>query len=198
MCNRDRDIDFLIILDFEANCSDDKRKPVPLEIIEFPCVVYDIKNNRIKRELDFVTFCKIKTPITKFCTELTTITQKMSDSGINLEKVLELNEEWLHKNKLEKSIFVTCGDWDLKTALPKNCSFLNITYPEYLKKWSNIKNIYEETYKRKAGGMKRMLEELKIPLDGIHHRGIDDCSNIAKIAQRIIKDGGVFKITDLI
>lgn len=196
--NQNNDIEYLIIVDFEANCSDDKRNLVPLEIIEFPCVVYSIKNNIIRRDLDFMTFCKIKTPITQFCTDLTTITQSMTDSGISLEKVLELNQEWLYKNKLEKSLFVTCGDWDLKIALPINCKFLNITYPDYLKKWANIKNIYEETYKRKAAGMKGMLQELNIPLDGTHHRGIDDCSNIAKIAQQIIKDGGIFQITNFI
>jgi inhibitor of KinA sporulation pathway (predicted exonuclease) len=44
----------LIILDFEANC--DEEKTVPIEIIEFPCVVYSVKENKIIRELDFHHF----------------------------------------------------------------------------------------------------------------------------------------------
>jgi len=40
--------------------------------------------------------------------------------------------------------------------------------------------------------MASMLEILKIPLDGRHHSGIDDCRNIAKISQRMVKDGHCF------
>ncbi len=190
------EIEYLIILDFEANC--DEEKTVPIEIIEFPCVVYSVKENKIKRELDFHHFCKINTPVTDFCTKLTTITQTQTDQGKSLQEVLKLNKIWLKDNKLEKSIFVTCGDWDLKTALPFNTKFLNIEYPDYLKKWCNLKVIFEEKYNKKGVGMSGMLFHLNLDLDGIQHRGIDDAANIAKICKNLIENGARFRYTNLI
>lgn len=35
-------------------------------------------------------------------------------------------------------------------------------------------------------GMKGALEAMNIALEGIHHRGIDDARNIAKLAQAIL------------
>jgi ERI1 exoribonuclease 3 len=188
------DLKYLIILDFEANCSENNS--VPLEIIEFPCVVYDIENDIIKRDIDFSYFCKINTKLTPFCTQLTSITQKMSDSGESLSELLKLHSKWMFTNDLkDKSMFVTCGDWDLKTALPTHCKLLGIKYPNYLKKWCNVKIMFEETYYKKSRSMTNMLDELNLKLDGVHHRGIDDCANTAKICQKLINDGCKFRIT---
>jgi inhibitor of KinA sporulation pathway (predicted exonuclease) len=189
---------YVIILDFEANCSN-SNPPVGLEIIEFPCVVYNLETNTIDRTLDFSYFCKINTPLTKFCTELTSITQQMSDSGDTLKNTLKLHQQWMIVNNfIDNSLFVTCGDWDLKTALPTNAKLLNLDYASYLKKWCNIKIIYEEFYKEKPYGMKNMLEKLNINLEGTHHRGIDDCANIAKICKKIVDSGYHLRVTNFI
>jgi len=39
--------------------------------------------------------------------------------------------------------------------------------------------------KMKAAGMAGMLRNLKIPLEGKHHSGIDDCKNICKLVQAL-------------
>jgi inhibitor of KinA sporulation pathway (predicted exonuclease) len=36
-------------------------------------------------------------------------------------------------------------------------------------------------------GMDKMLDYLKLPLDGHHHSGIDDCRNIAKICRALME-----------
>lgn len=43
--------------------------------------------------------------------------------------------------------------------------------------------------------MRTMMNELKIPLLGSHHLGIDDTKNIARVLQRMLMDGAVLKIT---
>jgi inhibitor of KinA sporulation pathway (predicted exonuclease) len=197
LLNLNNDYRYILVLDFEANCDD--VNPPPLEITEFPIVVLDLETNTINRELDFSHFVKINTPITKFCTQLTTITQEMSDSGDKLQETIKKLDIWmLENNFINNYIFVTCGDWDLKTALPTNAEFLNMKYPSYLKKWCNIKVIYEEVYKEKSYGMANMLDKLNLTLDGTHHRGIDDCANIAKICQAIINSGYKLRITNFI
>ena len=88
----------------------------------------------LKRDIDFSYFCKINTKLTPFCTQLTSITQEMSDSGESLSELLKLHSKWMYNNDLiDKSLFVTCGDWDLKTALPTHCKLLGIKYQNYLK-----------------------------------------------------------------
>ena len=83
----------------------------------------------------------------------------------------------------------------MRTALPNHCRYLNIKYPNYFNEWCNIKDLYSDFYKRKSFGMKSMLDKLNIPLDGTHHRGIDDCYNIAKIAQRMVITGCKMMVT---
>jgi len=46
----------------------------------------------------------------------------------------------------------------------------------------NVKTLFAQLHPiRKSVGMDRVLKELKFPLEGTHHRGVDDVKNIAKI-----------------
>lgn len=57
-------------------------------------------------------------------------------------------------------------------------------------RWINIKRRFRKHYKdRNSRGMDGMLRRLGMTLEGKHHSGIDDCRNIAKIVQRMQKDG---------
>ena len=101
---------YLIILDFEANCVPDKQL-YPQEIIEFPCVVYDIYNDVINRNIDFSHFVNPDLQLTDFCTELTSITQEMVNNQPKLNDILKLHVQWMTDNNLSNnSLFVTCGD----------------------------------------------------------------------------------------
>lgn len=96
---------------------------------------------------------------------------------------------------LSNFIFVTCGDWDLRTMLPaeyKNKDLGNP--PEYMKDYINIKVpfakfILRSNDHRRSGGMAKMLKVLELELDGQHHSGIDDAKNIAKIAITLLEKG---------
>lgn len=60
--------------------------------------------------------------LSKFCTELTGITQEMVDGKLKLEQVLGELEKWMDSQKYlvaKNFTFVTCGDWDLAVCLPK-------------------------------------------------------------------------------
>ncbi|XP_055442068.1 ERI1 exoribonuclease 3 isoform X2 [Bubalus kerabau] len=55
-------------------------------------------------------------------------------------------DEWMAKEGLldpnVKSIFVTCGDWDLKVMLPGQCQYLGLPVADYFKQWINLKKAY--------------------------------------------------------
>lgn len=44
-----------------------------------------------------------------------------------------------------KSIFVTCGDWDLKVMLPDQCQYLGLPVADYFKQWINLKKVHVYT-----------------------------------------------------
>lgn len=195
---------YVCILDFEATC-DDSVKHYDNEIIEFPSVLLKwdplIANYTKVSEIQF--YCKplCNTKVTKFCNDLTGITQDKVNQGIDFTSALEQHVSWLMQEcKVDKPdemlfedrvIIVTCGAWDLNTVFPKDCRRWNVNNPNKVyRRFVNIKVEFANQYKRsKLRGMKQMLEELEIPLEGRHHSGIDDCRNIAKIWQRMVTDG---------
>uniref|UniRef100_A0A6B2LE73 Exonuclease domain-containing protein n=1 Tax=Arcella intermedia TaxID=1963864 RepID=A0A6B2LE73_9EUKA len=187
-------------MDFEATC-DDKAPPFPQEVIEFPSVIIDAKTFQTISE--FESFVKpVHHPtLTPFCKTLTTITQDQVNGAPEFIKVFESHQAWLKENGLSLSgenwSFVSCGDWDLRTMLPTQLKATNITetIPRCYRRWINIKFPFSEFANRKPLGMDGMLNVFRIPLTGTHHRGIDDCRNIAKILVHLLKNGYQFKFT---
>lgn len=188
----------LAVLDFEATCDDGKRMS-PQEIIEFPTVLVDVKTGTSIGE--FATYVKPThhPQLTPFCTNLTGITQEQVDEGVGFPRALAAHQKWLLSRcdgKLDSVLFVTCGNWDLGTMLRKQCKTSGIEVPPAYRRFCNIKFAFRDFYKRKkAEGMARMLNVLKLELIGKHHSGIDDCRNLARICERMIKDGHVFAPT---
>jgi inhibitor of KinA sporulation pathway (predicted exonuclease) len=195
------------VLDFEATCWNDEHKDNSIktkykqEIIEFPSVLYELTmDGEVKYIEEFSKYVRpvLEPMLSKFCTELTGITQDKVDSAEPIEIVYEQHHQWLNSNtRLGDPIYIiTCGAWDLDIMLPKEVHNKNLPYYSVYKRFINIKTEFENVYKVKAGGMVNMLNYLNIPLEGRHHSGIDDTRNIAKILLKIISDGHVnFDIT---
>jgi len=65
---------------------------------------------------------------------------------------------------------------------------MNVSYP-FSPSHINIKTLFALKMKLSHElGMADALEMLSIPLEGVHHRGVDDARNIAKILNRILND----------
>jgi ERI1 exoribonuclease 3 len=198
----------LFVLDFEANCIKDKIL-YPQEIIEIPVIAYDTFTDKIIGQ--FHQYCKPYKQITPFCTELTGITQGMVNAGDSFELALKSLEKWIFdiigeitnervnenppQNKQIEYLFVTCGDWDLKTALVKQCKYLAMPVPKTMSEWCNIKTIFKEIIRKNPGGMMSMLKILGIKHTGRHHSGIDDVRNIVEIARELTRRKCNWRIT---
>lgn len=189
-----------IVLDFEATC-DDRSRPRPQEIIEFPSVLMSLKSLEIVDE--FQAFVRpIHNPkLTEFCESFTSIRQSDVDEAAGFPKVLEDHQRWLEGHGLseQNALFVTCGDWDLKTMLPAQCLVsdprVEALSPIYTS-WQNIKHAFCDVQKKnKVPGMAGMLKGLGTKLAGHHHRGIDDCRNIAALYRELIGKGATIGVT---
>eukprot|EP00040_Diaphanoeca_grandis_P018423 m.96872 g.96872 ORF g.96872 m.96872 type:complete len:770 (+) comp26934_c2_seq1:144-2453(+) len=188
-------VDYLCILDFEATC-DANTTPSPQEIIEFPTLLVSTATRKIVSEFHEYVRPDVHQTLSKFCTDLTGITQDMVDNGKPLKEVLKNHRDWLLANGLnpdnhleqgKKFIYVTCGDWDLRTCLPKQLKTFNMKPAGAFRDWLNIKTEFANVIGATARGMTTMLAHLNLNLVGRHHSGIDDCRNINRIAEIMLK-----------
>lgn len=185
---------YLCVLDFEATCCQHDEFPRnEMEIIEFPIVVVDLEKLAIVDSFHKYIKPNRHPKLTKFCTDLTGITQEMLEDKPDFTTVFFGSELGLFMAKYgEESVIITCGDWDLRTMLPNQLKALAVSpnkIPSCFKRWLNVKELFQDFYKVKAGGMPNMLEKLKLELKGRHHSGIDDCKNIASICVKMTEDG---------
>ncbi len=129
--------------------------------------------------------------LSSFCTELTGITQKTVDSADIFETVYHEHHNWLleHVPNDANLAFVTVGNWDMQTMLPKEVRNKKLRLYRMYKQFINIKSEFDYFYKKKSGSMVNMLQQLGIPLSGKHHSGIDDTRNTAQILLRMLDDG---------
>lgn len=191
---------YLVVLDFEATC-DEQSPPLPQEIIEFPSVLLDGATLELVDEFESFVRPMHHPTLTKFCTELTGIQQTDVDPAPTFPAVLENHLTWLRSHGLPTEgtdlpyALVTCGDWDLKTALPTQLRACAIDWvPAPYRQWINVKVPFKK-WKRKPAGMARMLQALDLELEGRHHRGIDDSRNIAKIVRALVARHQTMQIT---
>ncbi|MGF1468421.1 MAG: 3'-5' exonuclease [Sandaracinaceae bacterium] len=195
-----------VLLDFEATC-DEGAPPRPQEIIEFPSVLMSARTFEIEDEFESFVRPVHHPTLTDFCRELTGIEQSYVDRAETFPAVLERHLAWLRDRGLtsgggreERFAFVTCGDWDLGTMLPRQlqvCEPPPSTVPAPYRRWINIKRPFRawRGTKRRTTSMVGMLEELDLELTGRHHRGIDDCRNLAKVLRRLLEEGVELSVT---
>ena len=190
---------FLLILDFEANCSGDKTRDH--EICEFPVVLVDsVTGGDIVGELQFYVKAVHLSRISPFIEKLTGITDENIEGGISFEEALYNVESFLVARNLsaENCQVVTCGDWDLKTMFPRQVQLLGInpysvspTVMVLFQQLTNIKfvGIQAGLWTRKVNSMEAILRKLGLSLQGRAHCGLDDCRNIAQICKSLISQG---------
>lgn len=187
---------FYLVLDFEANCSASGVRDH--EIIEFPAVLVDARTGKSLAEFrQFVHTVKTG-PVSRFIEDLTGITTaQLKADAVMWPECLKRFDDWCERHGLwsDTCTVVTCGDWDLKTMLPRQ---LNITHTQLTPRiaglfgcWNNVKHTYRRAYGyRRMMGMANMLMDMELELVGRHHSGIDDCRNIAQICVELQRRKG--------
>lgn len=166
-----------IILDLEATCWRDRSLNNQNEIIEIGAVKI---NDRQETIGEFNAFIKPKLhpELSEFCTELTTIEQRDIDQADNFKTVITDFWNWIDID--EDYLLCSWGFYD-RSQFKKDCE-LNQLNTAWLKHHISLKHQYAEIKNlRRPMGMGGALRKENIPLEGTHHRGIDDAKNISKI-----------------
>jgi inhibitor of KinA sporulation pathway (predicted exonuclease) len=169
-----------IIFDLEATCWENDHTKQN-EINEIGAVKV---NDKLEIVSEFQTFIKPKLnlQLSDFCKKLTSITQEDVDTAPGFSQAIYKFKEWIGEN--EQYYLCSWGFYD-KSQLKKDCELHKLD-TEWLKKHISIKHQHGKIIGVEKGiGMERALKMLDLPLEGIHHRGIDDAKNIAKIFVKI-------------
>lgn len=171
-----------IIVDLEATCWNDRNWRDKMETIEIGAV--KLKSTKGPVIDEFVTFIKpvVESELSEFCTELTSITQNQVDKAPYFGEAFHDFMEWIGDEPFR---FCSWGNYDL-VQLQKDCARHNMEFPQSLMNHINLKTEFSRVFDAKRCGMAKALEILNIPLEGTHHRGIDDARNIAKIAIEVL------------
>jgi 3'-5' exoribonuclease 1 len=170
-----------IILDLEATCWEKGTSPSRMETIEFGAVRLECGSWRAIDE--FSSFVKpVEEPLlSDYCRKLTGIRQSDVDCARTFPVVLSKFLDWIGR---EPIVLCSWGAYDPR-QLEVDCRRHRITFPDLFRIQRNLKKEFAGWRGIKPCGMKRALAILEIPLEGSHHRGIDDARNIAKIAGRL-------------
>ncbi len=167
--------DYLVI-DLEATC--DNQGTVPrqeMEIIEIGAVLVDGVTLQAQRE--FQSFVRpVRHPkLTEFCCELTSIQQEHVDAAPNFRQALKALEEFMEG---EQPLFCSWGDYD-HNQFKLDAQYHRLKLP-FGGQHLNLKRAFSEALNtRRRFGMAGALRRVGLPLQGTHHRGIDDARNIA-------------------
>jgi len=123
--------------------------------------------------------------LSEFCKTLTTITQEQVDQGISLPQACQELQTLVCRTD---ALFCSWGYYDRK-MFQQSCSRFGLPYP-FSDRHVSLKHAHRDYYGYgKKMGMKQALSYHGLKLDGVHHRGIDDARNIAKIVTRMLEDG---------
>jgi inhibitor of KinA sporulation pathway (predicted exonuclease) len=177
----DREVRMHLIIDLEATCwerSEGHRGEN--EIIEIGAVVVDDDHEVVGEIQQFVR--PVRNPIlSEFCKRLTSIEQSDVDTAQIFPDTLrdfQSQVERISGQRLSDLVFCSWGDYDRK-QLMKDCCYHNIPYPFGVHR--NLKREFARRHRIRPVGISRALRILGIRFEGIHHRGIDDARNIARI-----------------
>ena len=173
-----------LIVDLEATCSDNGFIPRGQnEIIEIGAVMLAADSLTVVG--DFCAFIKpVRHPdLTSFCTQLTSIQQADVDRAQGFPETLHRFRVWA--DSFGDYVFCSWGDYDRK-QFHVDCDYHRVSWP-FSSGHLNLKIAFSQALQVKKMGMTQALERLGLPLQGTHHRGIDDARNIARIVQTILK-----------
>ena len=77
--------------------------------------------------------------------------------------------------------------WDFQNFLQPQCQYSRMPYPEWALRWVNIRKGFADFYGFRRSGVESMLRKLGFQFEGQPHSGLDDATNIARIAVQMIK-----------
>lgn len=175
-------LDQIIVIDLESTCWDglppDGQEN---EIIEIGVCTLEVSTGkRLHRQSILVK--PEHSEVSHFCTDLTTLTQSQVNHGVPFSHACAiLRRKYAGRDR----VWASYGDYDRK-QMEKQCLQQQIDYPLGASH-INIKSLMALVYGLpREIGMLKAMQFLSLPVEGVHHRGVDDAWNTALILSKLI------------
>jgi inhibitor of KinA sporulation pathway (predicted exonuclease) len=179
----------LNVIDVEATCWAGQPPPGAVsEVVEIGLAVVDlVARKRVERHRVMVR--PTRSRVSAFCTELTGITQAEADAGMSFADACDTLVR-LHGAAVRP--WAGWGDYD-RHQFVRQCAADGVPYPfgrPAERAHANAKAVFAGAHGlRKRPGMAQALDLAGLPLEGRHHRGVDDAWNIAKLVLGLVERG---------
>jgi len=178
--------DKIVVVDVEATCWRGEPPPGQInEIIEVGVCLLDLTTRQPEMKRSILVR-PLRSRVSAFCTKLTTLTQDMVDDGLFFEDACEILEaEFDTKNRL----WASWGNYD-RRIFESQCRLYDVPYP-YSVHHMNLKDVFAQiANKGKKTGLMRAVKNSNLIPEGIHHRGVDDAWNTARVLGLLIEQHG--------
>ena len=177
-------LDHVIVIDIESTCWDGGSPPrgETNDIIEIGLCPLEVATGR-RLEKRSILVRPERSHVSKFCTDLTTLTQEQVDGGIAFKDACKiLEDEYLSAERLWASF----GDYD-RRQFEKQCRDQGVRYP-FGPSHLNAKTICSISKGLQTEiGLPQAMALVGLTLEGTHHRGHDDAWNIAALLAVVLK-----------
>ncbi|MEU3898923.1 3'-5' exonuclease [Streptomyces sp. NPDC045251] len=179
----------LNVIDIEATCWEGQPPPGAVsEIIEIGLAVVDlVARERVARHR--VVVRPARSRVSAFCTELTGITPAEADAGMSFA---EACDTLVREHGAAVRPWASWGDYD-RHQFVRQCAADGVPYPfgrPAERTHTNAKAVFAAAHGlRRRAGMARALALAGLPLEGRHHRGVDDAWNIARLVLGLVDRG---------
>lgn len=200
---------YLIVVDFECTCVQDstyqQKTPWKHEIIEFPAVLLDLEQPYVNVFSDAPFFHRYVRPeenprLSKFCVDLTGVSQSTVDAAPVLADVLPEFWAWIESLDVGDESVVSLaadGPWDLRKFLLSECVRKGIAIDDRLTTWVDVSLHLRKFYDvKKPGNLENKLALCGMRFEGRPHSGIADARNIARLALHLHGDGCDLVVND--
>lgn len=168
----------LLVIDVEATC-DENDPSFDMEIIEVGAVWVAADGTVVDRFQAFVRPV-INPRLTPFCSTLTGIRQEDVDSALLFPVVAEALRTFVTSHQEPDAKWASWGAWDSR-QLEKDSARHGITPPVALPH-VNAKRLFAKARRiGKEVGMAKACELVGQPLEGSHHRALDDALNVVAL-----------------
>ncbi|NLE49854.1 MAG: exonuclease domain-containing protein [Chloroflexi bacterium] len=177
-----RNLDHLLVLDLESTCWEgsppDDQEP---EIIEIGVCVLDARNGeRIARESILVQ--PERSDVSPFCAQLTTLTPDTLARGATFARACAILRR---KYSAPRRVWASYGDDD-RRMFERQCQARGMPYP-LSGSHINIKSLFALVHGLEHEiGLLPALEMFGVPVEGTHHRGVDDAWNAAGLLASLL------------
>ena len=168
----------ILVIDLEATCDEgDGLAADDMEVIEIGAV-WATAEGEVLEEFQALVRPTLH-PISDFCQALTGIQQADVDTA-PLFPVVAAQLASFAQRYPEATMWGSWGKFDDK-QIQRDCQRHGVASPLPALSHVNLKRQFAKSRKIKEVGMARALQMVGLPLDGAHHRGLDDARNIAKL-----------------